>query len=77
MSESLEIEQLTKSLSIIVSTLNDLISKNSSGSAHFMQPEVTRIKKTSDMTYHEYLVKVLSTKPPVEISGNKPSYRLQ
>jgi hypothetical protein len=29
------------------------------------------------MTYHEYLVKVLANRPPVEASGNKPSYRLQ
>lgn len=50
MSESLEIEQLTKSLSYIVSTLNDLISKNNS--TNLIQPENTRIKKTTDMTYH-------------------------
>jgi hypothetical protein len=29
------------------------------------------------MTYHEYLVKVLATRPSLEVSGNKPSYRLQ
>jgi hypothetical protein len=29
------------------------------------------------MTYHEYLIKVLASRPPLEVSGNKPSYRLQ
>ena len=29
------------------------------------------------MTYHDFLVKVLASLPPVEVSGNKPSYRLQ
>jgi hypothetical protein len=29
------------------------------------------------MTYHDFLVKVLANRSPVENSGNKPSYRLQ
>jgi hypothetical protein len=75
MAEKIEIEQLTKSLTHIISTLNDLISKNNTPT--LIQADTTRLKKTADMTYHEYLVKVLANRRPVEISGNKPSYRLQ
>jgi hypothetical protein len=75
MTEKIELEQLTKSLSSIISTLNDLISKNNAPS--LIQPESSRFKKTSDMTYHEFLLKVLSTRSPLEVAGTKPSYRLQ
>lgn len=75
MAEKIEIEQLTKSLSQIISTLNDMISKNSTPT--LIQPDNARLKKTPDMTYHEYLVKVLANRPPLDVSGNKPSYRLQ
>lgn len=72
----MEIEQITKSLSHIITTLNDFISK--SATPTLIQPDTTtRLKKTADMTYHEYLVKVLATRAPVEVSGTKPSYRLQ
>jgi hypothetical protein len=75
MSESIELEQLTKSLSQIISTLNDLVARNNS--PILVQPESSRIKKTADMTYHEYLVKVLSNRQPVEVSGNKQGFKLQ
>jgi hypothetical protein len=63
MSETIEIEHLTKSLSYIVNTLNDLISKNNA--PNLIQPDTTRIKKTPSMTYHEFLIKVLASRPPV------------
>lgn len=50
MSETMEIEHLTKSLSHIVNTLNDLISKNNA--SNLIQADTTRIKKTASMTYH-------------------------
>ncbi len=62
MSESIEIEALTKSLSQIVTTLTDLIAKKNTSS--LIEQEAPRIKKTADMTYHDFLVKVLSTKNP-------------
>lgn len=76
MAEKIEIEQLTKSLTHIISTLNDLISKANS-TPTLIQAEPPRLKKTADMTYHEYLQKVLASRPPVEVTGTKPSYRLQ
>ncbi len=73
----MEIEQITKSLSHIITTLNDFISKSGTTTT-LIQPDTSvRLKKTADMTYHEYLVKVLANRPPVEVSGTKPSYRLQ
>lgn len=75
MSESIEIEALTKSLSQIVTTLTDLIAKKNTSS--LIEQEAPRIKKTADMTYHDFLVKVLSTKNPAEVTGKKQSYRLQ
>ncbi len=63
MSETLELQSLTRSLSHIVSTLADMISKNTPSS--LIQSEAVRIKKTPDMTYFDFLNKVLSIKPPV------------
>lgn len=77
MSEKIELEQLTKSLSSIISALNDVLAKSNSTTPTLIQGEVPRLKKSADMTYHDYLEKVLATRPPVEVSGTKPSYRLQ
>jgi hypothetical protein len=52
-----ELETLTKSLTQIVSNLMDIISKNTGGS--LLQPDSQKIKKTTDMTYHEFIAKVL------------------
>lgn len=75
MSESLEIESLTRSLNQIVTTLNDYLSKKNSSGAQDNQP--SRIKKTAEMTYMEFLVKVLKLKKTVEVVGKKQSYNLQ
>lgn len=72
MSESLEIENLSRSLNQIVSTLNEYLAKKN---AQETQP--VRIKKTADMTYMSFLVKVLSTKKPVEVVAKKQGYCLQ
>lgn len=75
MSEKLEIENLTRSLSQIVNTLNDLLSKK--GNAPLAEKETPRIKKTPDMTYMAFLVKVLSNRQSVEVTLKKQSYNLQ
>lgn len=59
----MEIDKITKDLSNIIVSLNNLLAKNNQAPA-LIQPE-TRIKKTSDMTYHDFLVKVLAPLPPV------------
>jgi len=74
MSESIEFENLAKSLSQIVSSLTDYISKKNN---NLIQQEPVRIKKTADMTYHDFLEKILSNKQPVEVTAKKQSYRLQ
>jgi hypothetical protein len=75
MSETLEIESLTRSLNQIVSTLNDyLVKKNTTT---FQETKSIRIKKTADMTYMDFLVKVLSSRNPVEVLVKKQSYTLQ
>jgi hypothetical protein len=68
------LQQLTRSLSQIISTLNDLVAKSNTPSLAKSQP---RIRKTPDMTYHEYLVKVLANSQPVAVTGPKQSYQLQ
>ena len=62
MSESIEFDVLAKSLSQIVSSLTDYIAKKNNMLA---EPEANRIKKTADMTYHDFLKKVLATKSTV------------
>jgi hypothetical protein len=52
-----ELESLTRSLTQVVSNLMEMISKNTGST--ILQPEVQKIKKTNDMTYHEFLSKVL------------------
>lgn len=73
MSERLEIENLTRSLSQIVSTLQALSSKQLAAP----EKETNRIKKTPDMTYMAYLLKVLSNRSPVEVTLKKQTYSLQ
>jgi len=75
MSENIELEALTRSLNQIVSTLTDLISKSKSPS--LIAEEVPRVKKTADMTYHDFLIKALSVRPALEAPTKKQSYRLQ
>ena len=71
----MEIESLTRSLSNIVSTLTDLISKKNAPAVADREP--VRHKKSSDMTYMAFLVKVLNNKLPVEVVVKKQSYNLQ
>ena len=75
MSERMEIENLTRSLNQIVSTLTDYLSKKNSTA--IAEKQAVRIKKTSDMTYMDFLVKVLSNQAPVEVTIKKQSYSLQ
>ena len=63
MSETLEIESLTRSLNQIVSTLTDYLSKKNT--TNVSESQQVRIKKTADMTYMSFLVKVLSNRKPV------------
>jgi len=76
MTENLEFEQITKSLSQIISSLNDLVNKGPA-TATLIQAPPNRIKKTADMTYHEYLMKVLVNRTPVEVTTPKQSYHIQ
>jgi len=76
MTENLELEQITKSLTQIISSLNDLVNKGP-GTPTLIQAPPNRIKKTPDMTYHEYLVKVLVSRTPVEVTTPKQSYHIQ
>jgi len=75
MSETLEIESLTRSLNQIVSTLSDYLTKKTTNT--FQETKTIRIKKTADMTYMDFLVKVLSSRNPVEVLVKKQSYTLQ
>lgn len=76
MTENLELEQITKSLTQIISSLNDLVNKGPT-TPTLVQTPPNRIRKTPDMTYHEYLVKVLANRAPVEVTTPKQSYQLQ
>jgi regulator of replication initiation timing len=58
-----------------VNTLSELIAKNNAPS--LIQADSTRIKKTADMTYHEFLQKVLASRAPLDVTAKKQSYRLQ
>ena len=75
MSETREIENLTRSLNQIVSTLNDYLSKKTTSNVPETQP--SKIKKTADMTYMSFIVKVLSNRKSVEVILKKQSYNLQ
>lgn len=69
-----DIDSLTKNLTQIVGTLMTMIEKNN---AESLIPSSQGIKKTSDMTYHDFLEKVLNNRSPLPILGKKQSYRLQ
>lgn len=71
-----ELEVLTKTLIQVVGTLQGLIAKKGSDPT---KPEGPRnlIKKTPDMTYSEFIAKVLEQCQPLEVSSQKSSFRLQ
>ena len=71
-----ELEALTKTLIQVVGSLQDLLSKKSSPQAT-LEPEAPRLKKTPDMTYSDFIKKVLAQKKALEVSSKKMSYRLQ
>lgn len=74
MSENIEFEVLAKSLNQIVSSLSDYLAKKNNV---LVEAEPVRIKKTADMTYHDFLQKALATRQPVEVVGKRQSYSLQ
>lgn len=69
-----DIDTLTKNLTQIVGNLMTMIEKNNTES---LIPTSQTIKKTSDMTYHDFLEKVLRTRQPLPVLAKKQSYRLQ
>jgi hypothetical protein len=69
-----DIDALTKNLTQIVGNLMTMIEKSNSES---LIPSVQTIKKTSDMTYHDFLEKVLKNRAPLPVPPKKQSYRLQ
>ena len=71
-----ELEALTKTLIQVVGSLQDLLSKKSAPQPT-LEPEAPRLKKTSDMTYSEFIKKALSLRKPLDVSSKKMSYRLQ
>lgn len=75
MSERSEIESLYRSLNQIASNLNEYLSKSNAPTLE--GKESVRVKKTPEMTYMSFLVKVLSDRPPVEVTVKKQSYNLQ
>jgi hypothetical protein len=71
-----ELEALTKTLVQVIGSLQDIITKKNDPE-NKLEPEPTRLKKTPDMTYHEFLKKALAHKKPLEVNSKKSSYRLQ
>ena len=71
-----DIEALTKTLTQVVSSLQDLLTKKQSSQIS-LEPETPRLKKSADMTYSEFVRKALSTKQPLDVASKKASYRLQ
>lgn len=69
-----DIDTLTKNLTQIVGNLMTMIEKSNTES---LIPPSPTIKKTSDMTYHDFLEKVLKTRQPLPVIAKKQSYRLQ
>ena len=69
-----DIDTLTKNLTQIVGNLMTMIEKSNTES---LIPASQTIKKTSDMTYHDFLEKVLKNKTPLAVNIKKQSYRLQ
>lgn len=69
-----DIDTLTKNLTQIVGNLMTMIEKSNTES---LIPTSQTIKKTSDMTYHDFLEKVLKNRQPLPVLAKKQSYRLQ
>lgn len=69
-----DIDALTKNLTQIVGNLMTMIEKSN---AESLIPATQTIKKTSDMTYHDFLEKVLKNRPPLPVLAKRQSYRLQ
>ena len=65
---------MAQALTTIVQSLTALISQMNQGN---LQPEEPKLKKTADMTYHEFLRKVLAGKDPLPVNSKKMAYRLQ
>jgi len=61
MSET-NLEQLTTELSGILKNLNQILTNANQPQALIEAPNNNIIKKTSNMTYHEYLVQVLQSR---------------
>ena len=75
MADKAELEALVRSLNTAAVTLNDMLSKAEQPK---LAPSEARIKRTSDMTYHDYLLKVLNAKGAIQApSSTRMSYRLQ
>ena len=66
--------ELTGALTQIVSSLMEVINASKQAS---LQPEESRIKKTADMTYNDFLKKVLAGRDPLPTNSKKMSYRIQ
>lgn len=69
-----DIDTLTKNLTQIVGNLMTMIEKSNTDS---LIPASQTIKKTNDMTYHDFLERVLRNRPPLPVLQKKQSYRLQ
>jgi hypothetical protein len=69
-----DIEGLTKNLTQIVGNLMAMIEKGNSDS---LLPNGQGIKRTNEMTYHDFLESVLKNRAPLPVIAIKQSYRLQ
>jgi hypothetical protein len=69
-----DIDALTKNLTQIVGSLMTMIEKTN---AESLIPVTQNVKKTPDMTYHDFLEKVLKNRSPLPVLAKKQSYRLQ
>ena len=63
---------LNRALSNIVGNLTELLSKINENNT---QP--SKVKKTPEMSYHEFLTNVLAGEDPVDVSNKNVPYRLQ
>lgn len=69
-----DIDSLTKNLTQIVGSLMHMIEK---GGSDALLPAGQGIKRTNDMTYHDFLENVLKNRAPLPVIAKKQSYRLQ
>lgn len=69
-----DIDALTKNLTQIVGNLMTMIEKSN---AESLIPPTQTVKKTNDMTYHDFLEKVLKNRSSLPVLAKKQSYRLQ